>query len=108
MEARGGDGEEQRKVELKKFSLRPEKYDVKGDFDGWVNQFKEYAAPVLVPNRRGTNVFHWTAGVGEDGKRHQGRGSRSSVPPGDGHQHRVTRVGWTQEGEEPVAQLAGR
>ena len=33
-EARGGDGEEQRRVELKKFSLRPEKYDGKGDFEG--------------------------------------------------------------------------
>ena len=42
-EARGGDGEEQHRVELKKFSLRPEKYDWKGDFEGWVNQFEEYA-----------------------------------------------------------------
>ena len=33
----------QRWVELKKFSLRPEKYDGKGDFEGWVNQFEEYA-----------------------------------------------------------------
>ena len=31
-EHRGGDGEEQRRIELKKFSLRPEKYDGKGDF----------------------------------------------------------------------------
>ena len=36
-EARGRDGEEQRRVELKKFSLRPTKYDGKGDFEGWVN-----------------------------------------------------------------------
>ena len=36
-EARGGDGEEQRKIELKKFSLRPEWYDGIGDFEGWVN-----------------------------------------------------------------------
>ena len=42
-EARGGDGEEQLRVELKKFSLRPEKYDGKGDFKGRVNQFEEYA-----------------------------------------------------------------
>ena len=42
-EAQGGDGEEQRRVELKKFSLRTEKYDGKGDFEGWVNQFEEYA-----------------------------------------------------------------
>ena len=28
---------------LKKFSLRPEKNDDKGDFEGWVNQFEEYA-----------------------------------------------------------------
>ena len=42
-EPRGGDGEEQRRVELKKFSLRPEKYYEKGDFEGWVNQFEEYA-----------------------------------------------------------------
>ena len=42
-EHRGGDGEEQRRIELKKFSLRPEKYDGKCDFEGWVNQFEEYA-----------------------------------------------------------------
>ena len=42
-EHRGGDGEEQRRIELKKFSLRPEKYDGKGDFEGWVNLFEEYA-----------------------------------------------------------------
>ena len=42
-EHRGRDGEEQRRIELKKFSLRPEKYDRKGDFEGWVNQFEEYA-----------------------------------------------------------------
>ena len=42
-ELRGGDGEEHRRIELKKFSLRPEKYDGKGDFEGWVNQFEEYA-----------------------------------------------------------------
>ena len=41
-EHRGGDGEEQRRIKLKKFSLRPEKYDGKGDFEGWVNQFEEY------------------------------------------------------------------
>ena len=32
-EHRGGDGEEQRRIDPKKFSLRPEKYD----FEGWVN-----------------------------------------------------------------------
>ena len=42
-EHRGADGEEQRRIELKKFRLRPEKYDGKGDFEGWVNQFEEYA-----------------------------------------------------------------
>ena len=42
-EPQGEDGEEQRRVDLKKFSLRPEKYDGKGDFEGWVNQFEEYA-----------------------------------------------------------------
>ena len=42
-EHRGGDGEDQGRIELKKFSLRPEKYDGKGDFEGWVNQFEEYA-----------------------------------------------------------------
>ena len=42
-EHQGGDSEEQRRIELKKFSLRPEKYDGKGDFEGWVNQFEEYA-----------------------------------------------------------------
>ena len=39
-----GDGEKQRRVELKKFSLRPEKYDGKVNFEGWVNQFEEYTA----------------------------------------------------------------
>ena len=42
-ETRGGEGEEQRRDELKKFSLRPEKYERKGNFKGWVNQFEEYA-----------------------------------------------------------------
>ena len=42
-EHRGGDAEEPRRIELKKFSLRPEKYDGKVDFEGWVNQFDEYA-----------------------------------------------------------------
>ena len=42
-EHRGGDGKDHRRIELKKFSLRPEKYDGKGDFEGWVNQFEEYA-----------------------------------------------------------------
>ena len=42
-EHRGGDAEEPRRIELKKFSLRPEKYDGKVDFEGWVNQFEEYA-----------------------------------------------------------------
>ena len=41
-EARTGHGEE-RRVELKKFSLRPKKYDGKVDFEGWVNQFEDYA-----------------------------------------------------------------
>ena len=61
-EARGGDGEEQRRVELKKFSLMPEKYDGKGDFEGWVNQFEEYAT-----------LRHWIAGAGEDDVCYQGR-----------------------------------
>ena len=43
-EHRGQDGEEHRRIELKKFSLKPEKYDSKGDFEGWVNQFEEYAS----------------------------------------------------------------
>ena len=30
-------------VELIKFSLQPEKFDGKGDFEGWVKQFEEYA-----------------------------------------------------------------
>ena len=42
-EHRGGDAEEPRRIELKKFSLRPEKYDGKVDFEGWVNQIEEYA-----------------------------------------------------------------
>ena len=63
MEARTGNGEEHRRVEVKKFSLQPEKYDRKVDFEGWVNQFQEYEyvgkmerrgeglAPVSVINR---------------------------------------------------------
>ena len=43
MEGQAGGGEEHRRVELKKLSLRPEKYDGKVDFEGCVNQFKEYA-----------------------------------------------------------------
>ena len=31
------------RVELKKFSLRLENYHRKGDIEGWVNQFEEYA-----------------------------------------------------------------
>ena len=42
-EARVGDGEEQGQVKLKKLSLRSEKYNRKFDFEGWVNQFKDYA-----------------------------------------------------------------
>ena len=42
-EHRGGDAKEPRRIELKKFSLRPEKYDGKVDFESWVNQFEEYA-----------------------------------------------------------------
>ena len=42
-EHRGGDGEEHRRIELKKFSLKTEKYDRKGHFEEWVNQFEEYA-----------------------------------------------------------------
>ena len=42
-EHRGWDAEEPRRIELKKFSLRPEKYDGKVNFEGWVNQFEEYA-----------------------------------------------------------------
>ena len=42
-EPRGGDREEHRRIELKKFSVRPEKYDGKADFEGWGNQFEEYA-----------------------------------------------------------------
>ena len=36
-EAQTGDGEQHRRVNLKKFSLRLEKYDWKGYFEGWVN-----------------------------------------------------------------------
>ena len=37
-EGRAGEGEEHRRVELRKFSLRSEKFDGKVDFKGWVNQ----------------------------------------------------------------------
>ena len=30
-------------MELKKLSLWPEKFDGKGNFEGWVNQLKEYS-----------------------------------------------------------------
>ena len=59
VEHRGWDDEEQRRIELKKFSLRPEKYDGKGDFEGWVNQFEEYAnlgppSTIRLPHTKGT------------------------------------------------------
>ena len=79
-EPRGWDGEGQRQVELKKFSLRPEKYDGKGNFEGWVYQFEEYAtlgqwneeekAPVPAPNRGSANVLRWITGGTEDGVRY--------------------------------------
>ena len=112
-EARGGDGEEHRRVELKKFSLRPEKYNRKSEFEGWVNQLEEYAALgqwneeekssllFLSLTAGAQNVFCRFAGAREDGIHHQGGGSASKVRPGDGHQHCVTRTGGTPEGEEP-------
>ena len=42
-EGRAGEGEEHRRVKLRNFSLRPQKFDGKVDFEGWVNQFEEYA-----------------------------------------------------------------
>ena len=104
-EHRGGVGEEQRRIELKKFSLRPEKYDGKGDFEGWVNQFEEYAtlgqwneesiALVPVSNRGSTHVFRRAAGAGKDGVRYQTRGPLASVWTRNGHQHRSAGVGRT-------------
>ena len=35
--------EDPRTAELRKFSLWFKKYDRKGDFEGWVNEFQEYA-----------------------------------------------------------------
>ena len=42
MEARTVDGEGLQRSELKEFSLRPEKFDGKGNFEGWVYQLEEY------------------------------------------------------------------
>ena len=42
-EDRTSKGGEDRRVELKKINLLPEKYDGKVDFEGWVNQFEKYA-----------------------------------------------------------------
>ena len=78
---------EQRRVKLKKLSLRPEKYDGKGDFEARVNQFEEYAAlgqwneeekasHLFLSLTAGAQmylvVFFRTAGAGEEGIRHQG------------------------------------
>ena len=39
---RGMEGQGKSEVELKEFSIWPEKYDRKGDFESWVNQFEVY------------------------------------------------------------------
>ena len=78
-EPQGRDGEEQGWVELKKFSLRPEKYDGKGDFEGWVNQFEECATLGQWNGEEKASllVLSLTAGArmyfvgGEDGVRYQ-------------------------------------
>ena len=41
-----------------------------------------------------------------EGIRHKGRGSPSSVLPGDGHQHRFTKVCWAQELADSARRLA--
>ena len=75
-EARAGDGQE-RLVELKKFSIRSEKYDGIVDFEVWVNQFEEYAtlgqwnkeekALLMFLFRGSTDVHRGTAQTGENG-----------------------------------------
>ena len=113
-EHRGGDGEEPRRIELKKFSLRPEKYDGKVDFEGWVNQFEEYAtlgqwteeekSSLLFLDRGSPYVLRRVAGTRENGIRDQSGGPQASVWTRNGHQHRSAGVGRTEERKESVRQ----
>ena len=72
-----------------------------------VEQGGESIAPVLVLNRRGTNVFRRTTRTGENGIRHVGGGPATMVRPGNGHQHCITGVSRAPQGEESVGQGAG-
>ena len=118
-EHRGGDGEEHRRIELKKLSLRPEKYDGKGDFEGWVNQFDEYAtlgqwteeeksSLLFLSLTTGARIYvlRRAAATRKNGVRDQSGGPPASVWTRNGHQHRSARVGRTEEGKESVRQGA--
>ena len=105
-EHRGGDGEEHRRIELKKFSLRPEKYDGKGDFEGWVNQFKEYATLGQWTEEEKSSLLFLslTAGARMYFVGLPERSPPASVWTRNGHQHRSAGVGRTEEGKESVHQ----
>ena len=109
-----------RRIELKKFSLRPEKYDGKVDFEGWVNQFEEYAALGQWTEEEKSSLLFLslTAGArmyfvglperGENGIREQSGGPQASVWTRNRHQHRSTGVGRTETRKESVRQRTGR
>ena len=102
-EHRGGDGEDQRRIELKKFSLRSEKYNGKGDFEGWVNQFEEYATLGQWNEEEKASLLFLSLTAGA---RMYFVGLPALVWTGNGHQHRSAGVGRTEEGKESVSQGA--
>ena len=102
-------GKEQRRVKLKKLSLQPEKCNEKGAFEGWVNQFEEYA--MLgggQADRKGTYVFHRPAGARKYDVPSEGQSPPVAIWAGDQYQYCAPGVGWLIEGEEPVGQGAHR
>ena len=86
----------QRRVELKKFSLRPEKYDGKGDFEGWINQFEEYATLGQWNEEEKASLLFLslTAGARMYFVRLLER-EKMMYATGNGHQHCFTGVGRT-------------
>ena len=92
-----GDGEEHRRIELKKFSLRPEKYDRKRRLrrvgepirgvchPGTVDRGGKIIALVPVPDHGSPYVLRRAAGTRKDGVRYQSGGPQASVWTGNGH-----------------------
>ena len=117
-EHRGGDAEEPRRIELKKFSLRPEKYDGKVDFEGWVNQFEEYATLGQWTEEEKSSLLFLSLTAGarmyfvglpeREKMAYASGGPQASVWTRNGHQHRSTGVGRTEERKESVRQRTGR